>query len=131
MPAPGSVIVMATPTVTPASEWISPAAFEYCDGEDNDCNGVVDDGDADGDGVISIDCGGTDCDDADPDEYPGAPEFPDWLDNNCSGTIDETCDWSCSGTNDYDHDGVLDCSDDWDWWYAYGGDVSYMGTCTL
>ncbi len=74
---------------------IHPAATEYCDGLDNDCSGVVDDDpadgiagylDEDGDGygvgaeLVTCDAGAglaeeaDDCDDADPDTFPGAAE---------------------------------------------------------
>ena len=42
-------------------------------------------GDLDGDGVPGADCGGDDCDDADPAVYPGADEL-------CGTGIDEDCD---------------------------------------
>src|SRR5690606_15315759 len=38
---------------------------------------VADCTDADGDGAAALDCGGDDCDDADPTRYPGAPEVCD------------------------------------------------------
>ena len=41
-------------------------AEEICDGEDNDCDGDVDEKDEDHDGEKDVLCGGTDCDDADP-----------------------------------------------------------------
>ena len=60
----------------------SPGAIEGCDGQDYDCDGFVDN-DLDGDGFASEDCGGTDCDDSDPD-YPNetgaCPEGADCLD---------------------------------------------------
>ena len=74
---------------------VNPGTSEICDGLDNDCNGLVDDGltfDADGDGHTSLDsCAGTrdDCDDTNSDVYPGATEICDDIDNDCDGTIDE------------------------------------------
>ncbi|MEQ1571285.1 MAG: FG-GAP-like repeat-containing protein, partial [Myxococcota bacterium] len=57
--------------------------------------------DLDGDGSSAAE----DCDDADPNSYPGAPEACDGKDNNCDGTVAE---------DDADRDGVpwcLDCAD--------------------
>ena len=42
------------------------------------------DADADGDGAIAIADGGTDCDDADANVWPGAPEVCDGVQNDCS-----------------------------------------------
>jgi Putative metal-binding motif/FG-GAP repeat len=72
----------------PSEAEINPGAVETCDGVDNDCNGVVDDGgDLDGDGWLSEDCdGGEDCDDTDPDVSPDGEEVcGDGLDNDCNG----------------------------------------------
>ena len=43
--------------------------------------------DNDGDGYTTS----TDCDDGDPAINPGATELCDGIDNNCSGSVDETC----------------------------------------
>lgn len=86
-----------------------PGATEVCDGADNDCNVLVDDGlmvahyaDADSDGfgdpTARVDsCSATpgyvtdntDCDDAARTIFPGAPEVCDGLDDDCDSAIDE------------------------------------------
>lgn len=69
------------------------------DGEDNDCNGIVDDPylDLDGDGFTETE---GDCLDADPAEEPNAAAVSpgaeevcgDNLDNDCNGLVDDGCD---------------------------------------
>jgi uncharacterized protein (TIGR03382 family) len=90
---------------------VSPTATEIIDnGIDDDCDGAVDAGavDSDDDGW-SPSAG--DCDDNDPQSYPGAEEIEDRLDNDCDDLIDE-------GTDVYDDDGDGvteadgDCNDD-------------------
>ncbi len=51
--------------------------------------------DRDGDG-FSSDTGEADCDDNDPNAWPGAPERVDGIDNDCDGEIDEGWDTGCA-----------------------------------
>ncbi len=87
-------------------------AVESCDGEDNNCNGKVDepgavgcvvyyaDNDSDGSGIGEGACsclnpgagyaaGGGDCNDLVAQIHPGADEICDDVDNNCNGETDE------------------------------------------
>ncbi len=92
---------------------VHPDMTESCDGIDNDCNGVADDGltvftyyfdgdgDLFGDPAIAIDtCGaldpnlgfvlnGFDCDDTNPNVNPFMEEVLDSLDNDCNGLVDD------------------------------------------
>lgn len=65
-----------------------PGNVEVCDGEDNNCNGLVDEGfDLDRDGFTT--CQG-DCDDEKASVNPGMTVDPiDGLDNDCDGQTDE------------------------------------------
>jgi hypothetical protein len=76
----------------------SPWVQEICsDGKDNNCDGSIDESclvceDADGDGHgIGPKCPSWDCDDADPETYPGAPERCNGVDNDCNETADNDC----------------------------------------
>ncbi len=64
-------------------------------GLDDDCDGLVDEGCADGDGDGSP--WPADCDDADADVYPGAAEVCNGSDDNCNGVADEGVTNACGG----------------------------------
>jgi len=103
---------------------IYPGAVEVCtDGVDNNCNGQVDcsepacagdptcvscvAADQDGDGYSTLGgvCGAVDCDDNDPNVYPGATEVCDGKDTNCDGVRPQD-------DYDLDGDGVPACAGD-------------------
>ena len=87
-----------------------PGATEYCNTDDDDCNGVVDDfavdartywldadGDTYGDASVSVDSCSTpsgyvrdddDCDDTDAAVNPGATEICNLVDDDCDGSVD-------------------------------------------
>ena len=69
---------------------VNPDAVEVCNGIDDDCDPTTDldgtDADADGDGFLVCDPTEPDCDDGDPDAWPGAVELcDDEVDNDCDG----------------------------------------------
>ena len=99
----------------PKDKKVNPDAQELCDGIDNNCNYVVDEGfpdsdadgfkdclddDDDGDGVEDP----KDCQPLKASVYPGAEEACDGIDNDCDGVADD-------GWPDGDKDGVPDCLD--------------------
>jgi hypothetical protein len=99
-----------------ANAAINPNANEVCPpltakDTDENCDGsaICDGGlvDADGDNY-GAKPQGTDCDDNDPNTFPGAPELCDGKDNNCNGKItDEGSPEKCNGIDD-DCDTLID-----------------------
>ena len=109
---------------------IHPGATEMCDGYDDDCNGVVDDGaadantyyrDLDGDGAAgdmlvitscsqpaNTDTTATDCDDTDATVHPGATEVCDGRDDDCNDAVDDNAVDALTWYGDTDHDGYGD-----------------------
>ncbi len=83
-------------------EDVNPNATEVCDGEDNNCDGVADEGfDGDSDGFTS--CGG-DCDDTSSNVNPNGLEECNGIDENCDSVVDD-------GFDDIDGDGEAFCTD--------------------
>jgi len=87
---------------------INPGAVEICDGQDNNCDGEIDefvlrgfhrddDGDGFGRSEVAVEAceapdgmvqNGSDCNDEDATIFPGATEECDEIDNDCDGEID-------------------------------------------
>ncbi|MBJ95209.1 MAG: hypothetical protein CMP23_12155 [Rickettsiales bacterium] len=85
---------------------IRPGVEELCDGQDNDCDGVLaaDEVDEDGDGQRPCD---GDCDDGSVAVQVGAAELCDGVDNDCDGVANA----DSAGEVDADGDGALSCAD--------------------
>ncbi len=108
---------------------INPAAAEICNGADDNCNELTDEGcDDDFDGFCDADLlflpsggvscffGGGDCDDEDDQVYPGAKELCDGKDSNCvpsddkpEGTVD-ACGPLCAPCPDAPPDASYVCT---------------------
>ncbi len=65
-----------------------PGNTEICDGQDNDCDGLLDPTEIDDDSDGVTECDG-DCDDSDAANYPGNTEICDGQDNDCGGVVDQ------------------------------------------
>ncbi|MCB9758441.1 MAG: hypothetical protein H6739_01240 [Alphaproteobacteria bacterium] len=114
----------------PEDAAIHPGAAEVCDGVDNNCDGVADEGvtttwyqDTDGDGFgdpgTALEAcaapegyvsDGTDCDDASATTYPSAAERCDELDNDCDDAVDEAVQTTWYGDADADGYGNPDAA---------------------
>ncbi len=81
-----------------------PGATEICDGQDNDCNDIIDDEELDLDNDGFMICN-DDCNDTNPNTYPGATEICDGQDNDCNDIIDDE-------ELDLDDDGFMICNGD-------------------
>ena len=105
---------------------VHPGAAETCDGDDEDCDGMVDedasdadtwyadaDGDSYGAAAYAVEAcvapegyvaDATDCDDGSDQALPGGTEVCDGLDNDCDGTVDvgagDALTWYADGDGD-------------------------------
>jgi hypothetical protein len=123
-----------------SNERANPSELEFCDGMDNNCNGIIDEDiaedapiwyeDVDNDGFGNTQffvhactqpsgfvVNDLDCDDVNSDTFPGADEFCNFVDDDCDGYIDEE---GIDGLNWYE-DGDED---------GYGDSASVVRSCT-
>ncbi len=109
----GDGVTMQEGDCDDSNQDVYPGATEICNGQDDNCDGAIDEGltathyfDGDDDGWGNAEdstvlCIGTDesyvpeagdCDDANPASYPGAEEICDGQDNDCNGQVDDGLD---------------------------------------
>ncbi|MCP4921640.1 MAG: hypothetical protein GY913_32485 [Proteobacteria bacterium] len=69
--------------------WVNPEAAESCNERDDDCDGAVDEEDADGNGRFHLDADGDGFGDSDDQVQPSADESCNAIDDDCDGEVDE------------------------------------------